>query len=66
MRRLIIDRIEGDYAVAELENGSTVDIRIVILPEDIKEGDVVDITINEQETRCRKNVIKKLWNDLLE
>jgi hypothetical protein len=39
----------------------------ILLPQDAKEGDVIKININEDETNKRKknikNLMDKLWND---
>ncbi len=39
--RIVIDRVEGEYAVCELEDGSMTDIHLSILPADIKAGNVL-------------------------
>ena len=39
--RLIIDRFEGDFAVVELEDRSTIDIPKKLIPKGAKEGDVL-------------------------
>lgn len=62
--RFIIDRFEGDYAVVELENQETIDIPRKILPEEAKEGDIVKVFIDEEETKSRKEIIKNKFNDL--
>lgn len=61
--KVIIDRFEGDYAVVE-----TVDRIMVNLPKSLipgaKEGDVISILIDEEETNKRKNNINKLLDEL--
>lgn len=64
--RLIIDRFEGDFAIVELENKDRVDMPKVLIPEEAKEGDVIDITVNKEETRDKKENIEKLCEDLWE
>lgn len=64
--RLIIDRFEGDFAIVELENGETVDISKKIIPDNVIEGDVIDITVNKEETKKIKEIIEKLCEDLWE
>lgn len=56
----IVDRIEGDYAVVELENGKAVDIPLISLPEDIKEGAVINVSADKAETDKRKENIDSL------
>lgn len=60
----IIDRFEGDYAVVELENKEMLDIPRAILPEEAKEGDVINISIEETETENRKKRIQDKFNSL--
>ena len=54
----IVDRIEGHYAVIELENKKMTNINVESLPKEIKEGDVIiigeNITIDVVETQRRK------------
>lgn len=56
----IVDRIDGDYAVVELENGKAVDIPLISLPEDIKEGAVINVSADKAETDKRKENIDSL------
>ncbi|MBA1335075.1 MAG: hypothetical protein HPY66_0697 [Firmicutes bacterium] len=58
---LVIDRIEGDWAV--IEHGGierTFNIPKDLLPDGIKEGDVIElsITIRNDETGERKKAVK--------
>ena len=64
--KVIIDRFEGEYAVVELDNMNTVNMKKILLPSDVKEGDVVDIIINTDETAKRKNKINKLMDKLFD
>jgi hypothetical protein len=63
--QVIIDRFEGDFAVVELANKETVNMPSVLLPEGAKEGDIIDIVLNQQGTLERKtqmeNRMKNLW-----
>ena len=68
-----IDRFEGDIAVLEDRNtGKMVDVKKEDLPQDVKEGDILDkingkYTVNEEktlETKERiKDKMKRLWNN---
>ncbi|WP_291637875.1 DUF3006 domain-containing protein [Clostridium sp.] len=64
----IIDRLEGKYAVIELEDGKIINIDKIKLPIGIEEGMVIhiaeSITINIEETNKRKEEIEKLTKDL--
>ena len=42
MKKFIVDRIEGDKAVLECENGDMVNLELKALPKNIKEGDVIN------------------------
>ena len=71
MKKFIIDRIEGDRAVLECENGSTVSIELTALPKNIHEGDVLRFDENscflsEAETKLRREKIKQLMSKLFE
>jgi len=59
--KLIIDRFEGDFAVVELEDMSTVNIPRVLVP-DGKEGDIVTIEVSEDKDRHER--IEKLADSL--
>ncbi len=60
----IIDRIENNIAVCELENGEMLDVKISALPKGIREGDVINLSVDETETNERKERIDKLMNSL--
>lgn len=69
--KYVIDRFEGHFAVCEDEKGKMVNIEIVKLPKDVREGDVVFedkevFRVDREETESRKNRIKKLTDDLWE
>ena len=61
--QVIIDRIEGEYAVVELEDGNIIDVPKELF-NDAKEGDIIDISINQELTDERKNEINDLMDDL--
>jgi len=72
---LIIDRIEGEYAVCELsdeqENTTNILVKLDRLPQNVKEGDVIVIKddhyeICEEETQKRREKIIGLSNSLFE
>ena len=45
MRKLIIDRFEGDFAVCETEDLEFVNFPKAVLPLDAKEGDVIQFQL---------------------
>jgi Protein of unknown function (DUF3006). len=59
-----IDRFEGEFAVIELESQQFVNIPRCALPVSTKEGDIISVNIDEDETAKRKEQIKKLMNDV--
>lgn len=61
--QIIIDHIEDDYLVVELEDLSTIDVPRALIPN-AKEGDVVDIIINEEATNERRKEVHKLMDEL--
>ena len=62
---VIVDRIEGDYALVEIEKGKMCNLPIELVP-DVKEGDVVTITINKDKTKERKKIVEELMNSVFE
>lgn len=69
MEKLIVDRIEGRFAVCELADKTITDIKLDILPGEVAEGDVLtfdgkDYTIDTDETNNRRKRIEKMMDDL--
>ena len=64
---VIIDRFEEDWAVLEYE-GIVFNVPRALLPDDAKEGDVINIIleINRQETHKKREIIRKLEDELFE
>ena len=62
--KVIIDRFEEGFAVVELDAGNMVNMPRVLLPQEAKEGDVIDISIDLSETEKRKKSIASLMNNL--
>lgn len=67
---LIIDRIESDFAVCENIDRTYTNIPLILLPEGVKEGDVIikdengSYIIDADKTAERRERIKKLLNSL--
>lgn len=71
MKRIIIDRFEGTYAICEDKDQKLFAIEISELPQGAHEGDVLEIgddgtlAVNEEATKARRSKIKgkqdKLW-----
>jgi hypothetical protein len=72
MKKLIIDRFEGQYAVCEQEDRKMVDIEKKLLPDEAAEGSCIiirddgKILLDKNETGKRKDRISKLMDDLFE
>ena len=62
---VIVDRIEGDYAVVEIDKGNISKLPLELVPS-VKEGDIVTITINKDKTKERKKSIEELMNSVFE
>ncbi len=61
--KVIIDRLEGEFAVVELSDGRMAQLPRVLVPEG-REGDVVNITIDPAERQKREATVQALMNDL--
>ncbi len=62
--KVIIDRIEGGFAVVELENGSHFNLPTGLLPEGAKEGSVIDISLDKASEKKKRRDISRLENKL--
>lgn len=62
--KIIIDRFEEEFAVVELENKIMLNIPKEIIPSNAKEGDVISIEIDVEESNKRKENIHKLMTEL--
>jgi len=69
---VVVDRIEGHFAVVELPDRTTMDVPLINLPNGTKPSDCLEytegkFTLDPEETQRRKAEIKKLmdsmWND---
>lgn len=60
--KVIIDRIEGDLAVLELENGEFINVDIRILPSNAMEGSIITISCDENETDKKRTEVKQKMN----
>lgn len=64
--RGIIERFEEDCALLELDDRTTVEVDLEILPQEVHEGDVIDIaedgtvTIDAEATAALRREVKEL------
>ena len=63
--KVIIDRFEGEYAVVEMPDRSMVDVPRVLFGG-AKVGDVVNITVDSEETQLRKADVGARFRNLFE
>lgn len=56
--KIVIDRIEDEIAVCELENGEMIEAPVSLFGE-VKEGDIVSITVEEEQTRIKTNEMQR-------
>lgn len=71
MKKVVIDRFEGNYAVCEDEDRNILEINKNEIPKTAKDGDVLIINqgvieIDEQETLARRTFIKELQEKLFQ
>lgn len=64
--KVIVDRFEGKFAVVELPDRTPVNMPRALLPEETKEGDVIDIIVNHAATKERRETVRKLMKDVWE
>lgn len=64
--RIIIDRIEGKTAVLELPDGRTAHCDIALLPEGVKDGDILQmhIVIDEESRLKREQEVRSIQDKL--
>lgn len=62
--KVIIDRFEGDFAIVELPDQTFIDVPRILFGN-AKEGDVINITNDLEETNIRKKRIDDLFKSLL-
>lgn len=61
--KAILDRFEGEFAILELDVGEVVSVPKIIVGN-AKEGDIIKISIDKDETSKRKKKIEKLMEDV--
>ncbi len=60
--KVIIDRIEGAFAVVELTNGKTEQLPAALLPEGAGDGDVLELKLLPDERKAREKRIQSLMD----
>ncbi len=65
--KFIIDRIEQDTAIVELESGEILSLPYALLrPLQAKEGDVLRLSIDQEETAKRRERVSSLIKDIFQ
>lgn len=65
--KFIIDRIEQETAVVELESGEILSLPYALLrPLQAKEGDVLRLSIDQEETAKRRGRVSSLLKDIFQ
>ena len=64
--KIIIDRLEGDFAVVELPDRRMANMPKALVPNGAKEGDVLSIEIDKETTGQRRKQVKGLIDELFE
>ncbi|MEL7655500.1 MAG: DUF3006 domain-containing protein [Bacillota bacterium] len=62
--KFVIDRFEGEFAVVELSDGNITQIPRVVIPTEAKEGDIILLIIEVDETANRKASIERKMESL--
>lgn len=58
--KIVVDRIEGGYIIAEFSDGKKENLPLAFAP-DAKEGDIIDISIDENNTKeCKESMKNRL------
>ena len=61
--RIVVDRIEGDFAVLELPDKSTINVNAALF-DSIKEGDILKLELDrEAMAEASKSSRLSLWKD---
>lgn len=63
---VIVDRFEGEFAVVELPDKTMVNMPVVLLPEGTQEGDLVEISVNQEATKQKAEKITRLMDEVWE
>jgi hypothetical protein len=64
--KLLIDRIEGEWAFVETEDGKIFQMAAQLLPEGSKESDAITIQKDNEYKIQREEKIKKLMDEVWE
>lgn len=64
--KVTIDRFEGEFAVVEMQSCELSNIPKALIPPNSKEGDILSIEIEKNDTAIRRGEIENKMNRLFE
>jgi len=62
--KVTIDRFEGEFAVVEMQNGEFANMPKLLLPPGSKEGDIISIELEQDDTETRRAEIERKMDKL--
>lgn len=67
--KAVVDRIEGEFAVCEAEDGTMFDLKLILISNIVTDGTVLNIedgkiTVDIESTEIQKKAAKKLLDDI--
>lgn len=64
--KFIVDKITNNIVRLEAENNKMIEVTHELFPRSVKEGDVISIIIDKEESLARENRIQALMEDVWE
>ena len=65
--KIVIDRLDRQAGIVVLEiDGTMVSASDTIIPDEAKEGDILSLVVNKEETEKNKNNIKSRFESLFD
>ncbi len=61
---MILDRIEGDIAVLELDDGNYLTLPKTYLPDGVQEGDILKLMVDTDATQKKVQTVKETMHRL--
>lgn len=56
--RWTVDRLEGEWAVIERADGSTFNLPLEVLPKNVAEGDVLQVTTSATDDQAQVTIVR--------
>ena len=65
--KIVIDRLDRQAGIVVLEiDGTMISASDTIIPDEAKEGDILSLVVNKEETEKNKNNIKSRFESLFD